>query len=71
MSLWRASLGMSTHIVGCMDVQFVGDRVRALGGSVRDRELRYKIAVEGYKWFGQPYGNQNNQKGEGGVGFNF
>ena len=28
-----------------------------------------KIAVEGYKWFGKPRGNQNSQRGEGGVGF--
>ena len=28
-----------------------------------------KIAVEGYKWFGKPCGNQNCQRGEGGVGF--
>ena len=28
-----------------------------------------KIAVEGYKWFGKPRGNQNSQRGEDGVGF--
>ena len=28
-----------------------------------------KIGVEGYKWFGKPRGNQNSQRGEGGVGF--
>ena len=97
------------HVRSGLDVQLVGDRVRALGGSVRDRRLRVatwnfsglgserkqkeigevldknsidvvagqeswekedtKIAVEGYKWFGKPRGNQNSQRGEGGVGF--
>ena len=92
-----------------LDAQLVGDRVRALVGSVRDRRLRVatwkfsglgserkqkeigevldknsidvvagqeswekedtKIAVEEYKWFGKPRGNQNSQRGEGGVGF--
>ena len=28
-----------------------------------------KVAVEGYKWFGKCRGNQNSQRGEGGVGF--
>ena len=28
-----------------------------------------KIAVEGYKWFGKPRGNQNSQRDEDGVGF--
>ena len=28
------------HVYSGLDVQLVGDRVRALGGSVRDRRLR-------------------------------
>ena len=102
-------LSGNEHTDSGLDVQLVGDRVRALGGSVRDRRLRVatwnfsglgserkqkeigevldknsidvaagqeswekedtKIAVEGYKWFGKPRGNQNSQRGEGGVGF--
>ena len=86
-----------------LDVQLLADRVRALGGSVRDRVPTWNISglgserkqkeigevldkdgidvvagqeswekeytVEGYKWFRKPCGNQNSQRGEGGVGF--
>ena len=78
------------HTNSGLDVQLVGDRVRALGWNVRRLRVATwnfsglgsehkqkeswekedtKIAVEGYKWFGKPRGNQDSQRREGGVDF--
>ena len=54
-------LSGNEHVHSGLDVQLVGDRVRALGGSVRDRRLR--VAT----WNFSGLGSDHKQKEIGGV----